>query len=279
MYRHSYTFRFRGEVFSFVLAENKIVHSESALVRTRTIHTRRLNAKSHRSIYGATFARIFVIQKRNKLPHSLPVSRYDALNARSCWTVFCLWSFLLFQMQFSISLFSRWCCCSFCMRFASFIAVFGDVSFGCHTMFTQMDLFAFYRSRPEMVDFPTNAIICPMSQFYKLHCISIDAETGVRYWSEKRWHQIRKFRSLKKEKPLNKMFGALHSAKFIFMEIDKICKSKFTGIFNHSHLYICTLWMHTACRRLFPWHILNAITNHEIAHKLIFLFSNARDYE
>lgn len=137
-------------MFSFVLAKNKIVNWENWSVCSRA-HTQgqftwSLNVESHRSIYGATFTMILVIHKRNKLPHSLPVSRYYAVCV--FWTVFCLCSFLLFQMQFSISfwlLFRWWYCCSFCMRLASFIAIFGDVSFGCHTMFTQIDLFGFYR--------------------------------------------------------------------------------------------------------------------------------------
>lgn len=268
MYHH--IFRFGGKVFSFVLAENKIVKAVEA-------HEDNPHEDWTQNRIGRSMARLLlVIHKRNKLPHSLPVSRYYALNAlaRVCvWTMFCLCSFLLFQMQFSISFF-RWYCCSFCMRFASFIAIFGDVSFGCHTMFTQIDLFAFYRSCPEMVDFPTNVIIFPMSQLNKLHCISIDAEAEarVRYWSEKRWHQIWKFGF---ERMLNKMFAALHSAKFIGMEIDKICKSKFTTWHLQPLMCVC---MHSDDFYLAHFEC-NAFTNHEIAHKLIFSFSDARDYE
>lgn len=229
------------KVFSFVLVKIKLwTERTRAHSRKQSTWYMEIEWKSHRSTYGATF-RMLVIHKRYKLPHSLPVSRYAVtLCLRLC-------SFLLFRMQFlkSFSVILLF----FSMRFASFIAIFGDVSFGCHTMFTQIDLYLVFIVESDG-DFPTNIIICPMSQL--TNCmLSIDRERSMGY---KQKNVDTKFQ-IWLQKMLNKMLQFVAQNLFLWKLIKYANRNLLHGIFNR--LWVCKVCIGTSTS--FTWHISNAM--------------------
>lgn len=126
---------------------------------------------------------------------------------------------------------------SFDMRFASFIAVFRVLSSPVHN--TQIDLLVFIGCGYDDKYFLSNDSVS------ELHCID-----WIRIFGMKPNDDDTEFHTWL----LNLEDALFFSAKIYFMEIDKICKSKFTMPFLQTlHIASVQHWQNS-----FFWHILNA---------------------